>query len=48
MYSTCSVSIHENEWVVDYAIRHRFVKVIDSGLEIGANGFTKFEDKRFD
>ena len=46
-YSTCSVTIQENEWVVDYALRNRYVKVVDTGIPIGEEGFTKFENKRF-
>jgi ribosomal RNA methyltransferase Nop2 len=48
VYSTCSVTIQENEWVIDYAIRNRFVKVVETGLQIGEEGYTKFQDKRFD
>lgn len=47
VYSTCSVCALEDEWVVDYALKSRFVKVVDSGLEIGVPGITKYEDKRF-
>lgn len=38
----------ENEAVVDYAIKNRHVKVIPSEIDIGENGSTNFEDKRFD
>lgn len=38
----------ENEAVVDYAIRNRFVRVIPAESDIGENGSTNFEDKRFD
>lgn len=46
-YSTCSVSIEENEWVIDYALRNRYVKLVETGLEIGEPGITKQKDKRF-
>lgn len=38
MYSTCSISVEENEAVVDYALKRRNVRVVDTGLEIGING----------
>ena len=46
-YSTCSVAIEENEWVVDYALRNRYVKVVESGLEVGEPGICKQRDRRF-
>ena len=46
-YSTCSVAIEENEWVVDYALNHRYVKCVESGLEVGDPGITKHRMKRF-
>ena len=46
-YSTCSVSVEENEWVIDFALRHRYVKLVETGLEVGVPGLTKYKEKRF-
>lgn len=49
VYSTCSVAVEENEAVVDYALRKRpNVKLVESGLEIGKEGFTSYRGKHFD
>ena len=47
VYSTCSVSVEENEDVVDYVLRRRHVKVVDSGLEFGVKGMVRWREKRF-
>ena len=47
VYSTCSVSIFENEMVVDYILKNRDVKVVDTGLPFGKPGFTKYKEKHF-
>lgn len=46
-YSTCSITVEENEWVVDYALKNRFVKLVESGLEVGEPGMSSHKDKRF-
>ncbi|KAF5330612.1 hypothetical protein D9619_005815 [Psilocybe cf. subviscida] len=48
VYSTCSVTVDENEAVVDYALRKRpNVKLIDTGLSFGVEGFTSYRGKTF-
>jgi len=47
VYSTCSISAEENETVVNYALKKRFVRLIDTGLEVGKPGFTRHKERRF-
>jgi 25S rRNA (cytosine2870-C5)-methyltransferase len=46
VYSTCSVLVQENEWVVDYALGKRHVAVVSTNLEFGREGFTRFQKLR--
>lgn len=50
VYSTCSVTVEENEAVVQYVLRKRpNVKIVDTGLGgFGSEGFTSFMGKTFD
>jgi ribosomal RNA methyltransferase Nop2 len=41
VYSTCTISVEENEWVVDYALRNRYVKCVEMGIDVGEKGFVK-------
>ncbi|KAI9924317.1 hypothetical protein ASPWEDRAFT_115282 [Aspergillus wentii DTO 134E9] len=50
VYSTCSVTVEENEAVVQYILRKRpNVKIVDTGLgDFGSEGFTNYMGKKFD
>lgn len=49
VYSTCSVTVEENEMVVQYALRKRpNMKIVDTGLgNFGLPAFTSFMGKKF-
>lgn len=47
VYSTCSITVEENEWVVDYALKKRYVKIVDPGFEVGTKGLVKYKNMRF-
>ncbi|KJY02128.1 S-adenosylmethionine-dependent methyltransferase superfamily domain-containing protein [Zymoseptoria brevis] len=48
VYSTCSVTVEENEQVVQYVLNKRpNVKLVPTGLIFGKEGFTKYQSKRF-
>jgi ribosomal RNA methyltransferase Nop2 len=39
--------VEENEWVIDYALKCRYVKLVETGVEVGVPGLTKYKEKRF-
>ncbi|KAH8836887.1 rRNA (cytosine-C5-)-methyltransferase nop2 [Pyricularia oryzae] len=48
VYSTCSVTVEENEQVVNYALSRRSnVELLETGLPFGKEGFTSFMGKKF-
>lgn len=48
VYSTCSVTVEENEGVVNYILSKRpNVKLVETGLTFGKEGFTSYMGKRF-
>lgn len=49
VYSTCSITVDEDEAVVDYALRKRpNVQLVETGLAFGREGFTSYRGKTFD
>ncbi|KAI8963072.1 NOL1/NOP2/sun family putative RNA met [Daldinia sp. FL1419] len=49
VYSTCSVTVEENEQVVQYALNKRpNVKLVSTELPFGKEGFTSYMGKKFD
>ncbi|KAI1449461.1 cytosine-5--methyltransferase NCL1 [Annulohypoxylon stygium] len=49
VYSTCSVTVEENEQVVQYALNKRpNVKLVSTDLPFGKEGFTSYMGKKFD
>lgn len=50
VYSTCSVTVEENESVVQYVLRKRpNVRIVDTGLgNFGSEGFKSYKGKQFD
>lgn len=47
VYSTCSISVVENEEVVNYALEKRDIKIVDTELDFGTPAFTRYQQKRF-
>lgn len=47
VYSTCSILPQENEWVIDYALRKRNVRLVPTGIDIGTEGFVNFAGQKY-
>lgn len=44
--STCTISVEENELVVQHALENRDVECVDTGLTFGKPGFVKYDHHR--
>eukprot|EP00921_Rhytidocystis_pertsovi_P009770 GHVQ01015715.1.p1 GENE.GHVQ01015715.1~~GHVQ01015715.1.p1 ORF type:complete len:621 (-),score=126.93 GHVQ01015715.1:187-2049(-) len=47
VYSTCSVSVEENEAVVDHVLKVRHVKLVPLGVDIGVEALSRYRERRF-
>ncbi|XP_053662891.1 uncharacterized protein LOC128712023 [Anopheles marshallii] len=47
VYSTCSILPQENEWVIDFALKRRNVRLVPTGLDFGVEGLTNYGALRF-
>eukprot|EP01054_Gregarina_sp_Poly1_P000468 Gregarina_sp_Poly_1__467@NODE_1111_length_5059_cov_113_669471_g770_i0_p1_GENE_NODE_1111_length_5059_cov_113_669471_g770_i0NODE_1111_length_5059_cov_113_669471_g770_i0_p1_ORF_typecomplete_len474_score65_98Methyltr_RsmBF/PF01189_17/4_1e61Methyltr_RsmF_N/PF17125_5/9_4e21Met_10/PF02475_16/1_9e05GCD14/PF08704_10/0_00025GCD14/PF08704_10/1_8e03PCMT/PF01135_19/0_00019FtsJ/PF01728_19/0_00081Fibrillarin/PF01269_17/0_036Baculo_E66/PF04850_12/0_37_NODE_1111_length_5059_cov_113_669471_g770_i011182539 len=47
VYSTCSISVEENEAVINYILKTKNVKLVETGIKFGSPGLTRYEKNRF-
>jgi len=47
VYSTCSITVEENEAIIEKALKKRYVRVVDAGLPFGIEGITNYRGKNF-